>query len=70
MEADFNLMNKEVYGIYKLEEAHKYKLIPEETFSKKKCMADDRGLAKMLFYDIVWQTRASAATALVDASNC
>ncbi len=30
MEADFNAMNKEVYGVRMLEEARKYKLIPEE----------------------------------------
>ncbi len=30
MEADFNAMNKEVYGVWMLEEARKYKLIPEE----------------------------------------
>jgi hypothetical protein len=31
-------------------------LIPEEIFSEKNCMANDGGLAKTLFYDIVWQT--------------
>jgi hypothetical protein len=49
MEADFNAMNKEVYGVRMLEEARKYKLIPEEIFSEKNCMADDRGLAKPCF---------------------
>jgi hypothetical protein len=56
MEVDFNALNKEVYGIWMLEEARKYKLIPEEIFSKKNCMVDNGGLAKTLFYDIVWQT--------------
>ncbi len=56
MEADFNAMNKEVYGVCMLDEARKYKLIPEEIFSEKNCTADDGGLAKTLFYDIVWQT--------------
>ncbi len=46
MEADFNLMNKEVYGICILEEAHKYELIPEEIFSKKNRMADEGALQK------------------------
>jgi hypothetical protein len=36
MEADFNAMNKEVYGVRMLEVARKYKLIPEEIFSEKK----------------------------------
>jgi hypothetical protein len=33
-------------------------------------MADNGGLAKTLFYDIVCQLRVPAAIALVDASNC
>jgi hypothetical protein len=33
MEADFNAMNKEVHGVRMLEEARKYKLVPEEIFS-------------------------------------
>ncbi len=70
MEADFNVMNKEVYGVRMLEEARKYKLIPEEIFSKKNCMVDNGGLAKTLFYDIVRQTQTPAAIASVDASNC
>ncbi len=70
MEADFNAMNKEVYGVRMLEEARKYKLIPEEIFSEKNCMADNGGLAKTLFYNIVCQLRVPAAIAFVDASNC
>jgi hypothetical protein len=70
MEADFNAMNKKVYGVWMLEEARKYKLIPEEVFSEKNRMADNGGLAKTLFYDIVWQTRSSAVIASVNASNC
>jgi hypothetical protein len=69
MEADFNAMNKEVYGVRMLEEARKYKL-PEEIFSEKNRTADDGGLAKTLFYDIVCQLRVPAAIALVNASNC
>jgi hypothetical protein len=53
MEADFNALNKEVYGVHTLDEARKYKLIPEEILSKNNCTADDGGLAKTLFYDIV-----------------
>jgi hypothetical protein len=70
MEADFNAMNKEVYGVCMLDEARKYKLIPEEIFSEKNCMADDGGLAKTIFYDIVWQTQLPEAITSVDASNC
>jgi hypothetical protein len=70
MEADFNAMNKEVYGVRMLDEIRKYKLIPEEIFSEKNWMADDGSLAKTLFYDIVRQTCSLAAIASVDASNC
>jgi hypothetical protein len=70
MEADFNAMNKEVYGVQMLNTAKKYKLMPEEIFSKKNCTADNEGLAKTLFYDITRQTRLPAAIASVDASNC
>jgi hypothetical protein len=70
IEADFNGMNKEVYGVQMLEEARKYKLILEEIFSEKNRMADNGSLAKTLFYDIVQQTRSSAVIASVDASNC
>jgi hypothetical protein len=70
MEEDFNTMNKEEYGTRMLEEARKYKLEPEEKFSKKNRMANNRGLAKTLFYNIVRQLRVPSAIALVDASNC
>ena len=30
MEADFNAMNKEVYGVQMLDNAHKYELIPDQ----------------------------------------
>jgi hypothetical protein len=70
MEADFNAMSKEVCGARMLEEAWEYKLVPEEIFSKKNCMADNRGLAKTLFYNIVRQLRVPAAIASVNASNC
>jgi hypothetical protein len=70
MEADFNAMNKKVYGVRMLDTARKYKLVPEEIFSEKNQMGDNGGLAKTLFYDIVQQTRSPAAIASVDATNC
>ncbi len=69
MEADFNMMNKEVYGIRMLDNARRYNLIPEEIFSEQNHTADNGGLAKTLFYDIARQTRTPAAIASVDASN-
>ncbi len=35
MEADFNAMNKEVYGVRMMDNARRYKLIPEEIFSEQ-----------------------------------
>jgi hypothetical protein len=70
MEADFNAMNKEVYGVRMLEEARKYKLVLEEIFSEQNCTANDGGLAKTLFYDIACQLRIPATIASIDASNC
>ncbi len=49
MEADFNAMNKEVYGVRMLDNARRYKLIPEEIFSEQNSTADDGGLAKRCF---------------------
>ena len=46
MEAEFNAINKEVYGIRMLDNARRYKLIPEEIFSEQNRTADDGGLAK------------------------
>jgi hypothetical protein len=70
MEADFNAMNKEVYGVRMLEEARKYKLVLEEIFSEKNHTADNGHLAKTMFYNIVQQLRVPAAIASGDASNC
>jgi hypothetical protein len=70
MDTGFNATNKEVYGVRMLEEAQQYKLVPEEIFSEQNRMANDGGLAKTLFYDIVCQLRVPAAIALVNASNC
>jgi hypothetical protein len=70
MEADFNAMNKGVYGVQMLDTARKYKLVPKEIFREKNRMADNGGLAKTLFYDIARQTQLPAAIASVDASNC
>jgi hypothetical protein len=52
MEADFNAMNKEVYGVRMLDMARKYKLMPEEIFSKKNRTADDE----------VWQRPCSTTS--------
>jgi hypothetical protein len=70
MEADFNATNKIIYGQRILQMARKYKLMPEEVFSTRNRLADDRTLIKVLFYDIVRQTRLPAGISVVDADNC
>jgi hypothetical protein len=60
MEADFNTTNKMIYGQRMLDMARHYKLVPEEIYSEWNCLANDGTLAKVLFYDIVRQTRLPA----------
>jgi hypothetical protein len=49
MEADCNATNNIIYVIHMLSNVHKYKLMPEEVFSKRNCLADDSTLSKLLF---------------------
>jgi hypothetical protein len=55
MEADFNATNKAIYGVRMLANVRKYKLMPEEVYGERNCLADDGTLSKVLFYDIVRQ---------------
>ena len=70
MEADFNAANKIIFGQRMLQNVQQYKLMPDEIFSERQRMADDRILAKVLFYNISRQLHAPAALASVDAANC
>jgi hypothetical protein len=70
MEGDFNATNKRIYGIGMLHNVRRYKLLPEEVYSKRNRLANDSTLAKVLFYDIVRQPRRPAGLASVDANNC
>ncbi len=70
MKADFNATNKIIYGQRMLQTARKYKVMPEEVFSKRNRLADNGTLIKVLFYDIVCQTRLPAGISVVDADNC
>jgi hypothetical protein len=70
MEADFNATNKIIYGQQMLNQMRRYKLIPEEIYRKRNRLADDGTLAKVLFYDIIRQTRRPAGISVVDADNC
>ena len=53
MEADFNAVNKRVYGIKMLQNARHHKLMSEEVFSKRNKTAEDGTLTKVLTYDII-----------------
>ncbi len=70
MEADFNSTNKIIYSQRMLQVVRQYKLIPEEIYSKKNQLADDETLVKVLFYDIVRQTRLPAGISAVDVDDC
>jgi hypothetical protein len=70
MEADFNSTNIVIYGIRMLANIRKYKLMPEEVYSKRNHLADDSTLSKVLFYDIVRQLRRLQGLASVGADNC
>jgi hypothetical protein len=70
MEADFNATNKIIYGQRMIQMARNYKLMPEEVFSKRNRLADNRTLIKVLFYDIVRQMRLPAGISAVDIDNC
>jgi hypothetical protein len=49
MEGDFNAANKIVYGKRMLDNARKYRSMPEEIFSEKNRMADNGTLCKTIF---------------------
>ncbi len=70
MEANFNATNKTVYGIQMLANVPKYKLMPEEIYSERNCLADDGMLSKILFYEIVHQLCWPAGPATFYADNC
>jgi hypothetical protein len=42
----------------------------DEMFSERNWMVEEGSLAKVLFYDVVWQSLLMAGNSLVDADNC
>ncbi len=70
MEADFNCINKILFGYRLLWNVRQYVFLPDEIFSKQNWTAEEGTLAKVLFYDIVRQTRLSAGISSVDTDNC
>jgi hypothetical protein len=70
MEADFNCANKIVFGNRMLANVRRYGFMPDEIFSERNRTAGEGTMAKVLFYDVVRQTRLSAGISSVDADNC
>jgi hypothetical protein len=70
MAADFNASNKIMYGVRMMKNICNHRLMPEEIYSEKNQMADNRMLTKTLFYNVTHQARVPAVIASVDASNC
>jgi hypothetical protein len=70
MEADFNSINKILFGIRMLIMVQLYGFMPDEIFSEPKCTAEEGTLSKVLFYDAVRQTRSAAGISSVNADNC
>jgi hypothetical protein len=70
MEADFIAVNKIIYGRQMLQNVRKYSCMPDEICSKKNRTANNGTLTKVLFYDIIRQSRRSAGISSVDADNC
>ena len=70
MEADFNAINKIIYGNRMMNNVRRHKMMPDEIFSKKNRTADDGTMTKVLFYDIVRQSHWAAGISSVDADNC
>ena len=70
MEADFNAANKMIYGVRMMQNVRSHNLMPDEIFSECNRTADDGTLSKVLFYDLVRQSRRPAGVSSVDADNC
>jgi hypothetical protein len=70
MEADFNSINKILFGIRMLKMRRLHGFMPDEIFSERNRTAEEGTLLKVLFYDVVQQTRSAAGISTMDADNC
>ena len=69
MEADFNCVNKIIFGARMLRKVWQYGMMPDEIFSAQNWTAEEGSLAYILFYDVVRQTRLATGISSVDADN-
>jgi hypothetical protein len=70
MEADFYSTHKIMYGQRMLQVVRNYRLMLEEIYSAKKWLAKDRTFIKVLFYNIVQQSRMPVGISAFNADNC
>ena len=70
MEANFNCANKILFGTRMMNNVRKYGFMPDEIFSEKNRTAEEGSLSKVLFYDVIRQSRLSAGISSVDVDNC
>ena len=70
MEADFNFCNKAVFGKRMMERVRTAGHTADEIFSDKNRTAEEGSMTKILFYDVLRQTRKTGAICSVDAENC
>ncbi len=69
MEGDFDASKNIIFRQGMMDKASEHKLIPEKIYGEKNHLAEDRTLAKVIFYYIVCQTRWPAGIAAVNANN-
>ena len=70
MEADFNFCNKALIGKRMKEWLQTMGHMAEEIFSDKNRTVEEGCLTKVLFYNVLRQTRKNGAICSVDADNC
>ncbi len=70
MEADVNAINKMIFGVRMLQTVREFNFMPGEIFSERNRTADDETLSKVVFYDLVRQSRRPAGVSSVNADNC
>ena len=70
MEADFNAVNKMIYGRRMLQNVREHGFMPDEICSEQHRTAEEGTMTKVLFFDIIRQSRRAAGISSVDADNC
>ncbi len=70
MEADFNRINKILFGIQMLNMVRLHGFMLDEIFSECNRTAEEGTLSKVLFYGMVRQTRSAVGISSMDADNC